>query len=480
MVIYLKSKGIAYAIDARETAPLSANRNMFNSSKDSLSGGLATAIPGEISGFWMAHRLAGRLPWKKLFEPVIEMCANGFQVSNTLANAIKTNQKAIKENKGLAKIFVNPETNDTYKLNDLIRMPQLARTFKIISEQSPNSFYNGSLTKLMVKEINQNGGNVTLEDFQSYRAILKEPLLVNLNDNFQILTQPLPSSGILVSSILKIMNAFNMTNTPEFDQPLFYHRLVETFKHAFSHRNHFGDDNFLNQTEVQRLMDNLVDDQYLEAIRAKINDTRTFNQSYYGFSSGVNDHGTAHISVLDEDGDAVSLTSSINTYFGAKYAGLKTGIIYNNQMDDFSTPNLVNYYGLKPSEANYIEPGKRPLSSMSPVIIIDEKADVRLVIGASGGTKIITSIAQVVYKNLWVGKNIKESIDDPRIHHQLDPNFIEVEEEFSEEITNYLQNIGHKLKCFSTGGSIVQAVFRNDSIILANSDFRKGGQPDGI
>lgn len=177
-------------------------------------------------------------------------------------------------------------------------------------------------------------------------------------------------------------------------------------------------------------MEQLKDESYVEKILAKIDDTRTFPSEYYSKIASVDDHGTAHISVL-VGGDAVSLTSTINTYFGAKYAGRYTGIIYNNQMDDFSTPNKPNYFDLQPSVANYIRPGKRPMSSMAPLIVIDKHTnEPRLVIGASGGSKIITAVAQVAIKALWMDMDLKEAIDDRRVHHQLYPPEVQIENGF--------------------------------------------------
>lgn len=178
-------------------------------------------------------------------------------------------------------------------------------------------------------------------------------------------------------------------------------------------------------------MKKLQEETYADKILSKIDDTRTFPSEYYSKIASADDHGTAHISIL-VNGDAVSLTSTINTYFGAKYAGRYTDIIYNNQMDDFSTPNKPNYFDLQPSVANYIRPGKRPMSSMSPLIVIDKQTnEPRLVLGASGGSKIITAVAQVAIKTLWLDMNIKDAIDHRRVHHQLYPAEVQVENGFS-------------------------------------------------
>ncbi len=170
-------------------------------------GGLATAIPGEVYGFWEAHKLGGKLPWKRLFEPSIKMCRYGFRVSHTLGKIIKAQEKAIRKDSGLSEIFLNQTSNEIFKENDTIRMVNLAKTLEIISETNIESFYNGDLAKLMVEEINENGGNVTVQDFNIYKARVKKPIVVDIGAKYRLLTQPPPASGILVSFIMRIMDS---------------------------------------------------------------------------------------------------------------------------------------------------------------------------------------------------------------------------------------------------------------------------------
>lgn len=180
--------------------------NMFFN-KSTLNGGLATAIPGEIYGFWEAHKLAGRLSWKSLFEPSIEMCKNGFIINKALANAIKNSENKIRQNEQMREIFVNKQTNRVYSENDTIKMPQLAKTLELLSESDDlNRFYSSDFTRLMVDEINENGGNVTFEDFRNYQAIVSEPIVVDLDHEHKLLTSSIPSSGILVSFIMRLMH----------------------------------------------------------------------------------------------------------------------------------------------------------------------------------------------------------------------------------------------------------------------------------
>ncbi len=174
--------------------------------KSSIRGGLATAIPGEVYGFWEAYKLGGRLPWKRLFEPVIKMCRDGFRISKTLAKVIRNNEETIRNEPSLSEIFLKQTNNQIFKENDTIQMVKLSKTLEIISETNIESFYHGDLAKLMVDEINENGGNVTLQDFKIYKALIKKPIVVDISNKFRLLTQPPPASGILVSLIMRVMN----------------------------------------------------------------------------------------------------------------------------------------------------------------------------------------------------------------------------------------------------------------------------------
>lgn len=476
MVIFLKNA--TYAIDAREAAPKNSFKDMFKN-KTSQYGGLATAIPGEVYGYWEAHKLGGKLPWKTLFEPSIKMCRYGFPIGSKLAYAIKAEAKYIKKNSGLSEIFMNPTTNEILKENDTIRMTKLARTLELISEQNIDVFYNGTLTQIMVNEINQNGGDVIVKDFNDYKALVKRPIKVRIDNEYSILTQPLPSSGILVSFILRLMSEFKInseTLSSAKSVGLYYHRMLEVFKHTYYERSLLGDQNIENMTAIEN---KLLDQDFIDEIRKKIKDEKTFPSSYYGDSIGKETPGTTHISVL-ANGEAVGLTSTVNLYFGAKYAGNITGIIYNNEMDDFSSPGVTNFFGLKPSIPNYIKPGKRPMSSMSPIIILDNNNNVRLVLGASGGSRIISAVAQTAAENLWINPNIKDCIDHKRVHHQLYPEEAELEKGADKELRNALRGYGHKMKC-ALANSIVQGITQfDDGRIEANCDYRKGGSPDGV
>ncbi|RNA12997.1 gamma-glutamyltranspeptidase 1-like [Brachionus plicatilis] len=263
MNIYLKDKNMNYIIDARESAPLNSYETMFvNNPQKATLGGLASGIPGEIRGYWEAHKIGGNLPWKDLFAPTIELCLNGFNISKVLASALKQKESLILKNDGLRSVFINPKTNQVYKENDTIKMVNLGKTFKILSEEGVDAFYNGILTGFIVSEINENGlfylinsgGNVTLEDFKEYQArVHKNRFEVPLDENLRIYTPPPPSSGILVPFIIRLMKRFDLSIESSMSQEqkiLFYHRLTEVFKHAYAKRTFLADEKYLNITNL--------------------------------------------------------------------------------------------------------------------------------------------------------------------------------------------------------------------------------------
>ncbi|XP_041371586.1 glutathione hydrolase light chain 1-like [Gigantopelta aegis] len=289
-------------------------------------------------------------------------------------------------------------------------------------------------------------------------------------------------------TVLKIfLTGYNFTPydlmTPE-KTILAYHRIVEAFKFDFVERSAMGDADVENQEfkdKIENLVKNLTSQDYGNDVRSRLNDDTTQKASNYGPAFSVlEDGGTGHMSLLATNGDAVATTSTVNLYFGSKVVGSETGIVYNDEMDDFSTPNTTNFWDVPASKFNFIKPGKRPLSSMAPAIIVEDDGDVSLVVGASGGTHIITSSALTIIDTLWFGKGIKASVDYPRIHHQLFPKFISVQNGFPQYIIDGLKAKGRDVTMYENAGSTVQGILQKaTNQITASSDYRKYGIPDG-
>ncbi|XP_011696819.1 PREDICTED: gamma-glutamyltranspeptidase 1-like isoform X2 [Wasmannia auropunctata] len=470
-----RSKTADY-LDARETAPIAATEDMFDGNAHlAMYGGLAVAVPGELMGYWEAYKRYGRLPWSELFEPAIKLCKTGSYVNEYLAAYLTEKEPMIKNESSLAEILINPKTNKTWIAGDRIKRPKLAETLKLIAEKDPSVFYNGILTDKLVDEIRKFKGIITRRDFQEYRPVWRKPVALKMG-NLTIYSAPPPGSGAILTFI---MNVFRRL-LPIDNENAMWQRIVETFKWAYARRTELGDPDFVEG--IDALLTNLTSNDYAEMIKRRIKDDRTSQdpEEYGVNTTTVADAGTSHVSVLAPDGSAVSVTSTINQVLGAMIRSESTGIIFNDEMDDFSSPNITNGFGLPPSPANFIRPRKRPLSSMCPSIVVDHKGDVRLVIGAAGGSKITSGVAIGLLLNLWLGYDIKEAIDARRLHHQLLPMNIQNEKDFCQPTLDYLNKIGHNVSTFSGIGSALTAVSKENEFITANSDYRRQGTTAGF
>ncbi|XP_069122923.1 glutathione hydrolase 1 proenzyme-like [Argopecten irradians] len=488
MTIYKRKNNEAFTINARDMAPSSAKEDMFVGNISSEQGGMAIAVPGQVKGLHAAWKLGGKLPWKALFQPTIRLLQHGVSANLPLLGAINKRAPFDPKFNNLIKLLTDPVTNSYVQEGHIIKRPNLVETFQIIADEGPDAFYNGTLSKRIVEDIREAGGNITEQDLLHYTAEVKDPLVIRLSDNSTVYSPPPPSSGAVYAMILNIIDKFGMTedsiSTPQ-KKVLAWHRIVEAFKFAYAKRFSLGDgggedDDF--RANLDQLVQNMTSDDLATYIRSRIDDNKTHDAKYYHPTvHGVTDSGTSHLSVLAPNGDAVSVTSTDNLYFGSLVVGSRTGIIFNCQMDDFATPNKTNHFGVPASEANFIKPFKRPFSSMCPSIVTDSKGVVKLVVGAAGGTKATTAAALVTIKTLMFGMGIKEAIDERRLHHQLFPEQIMSEPGFPEETLAALGNIGHNIT-EDVSKSVIQAILqRREGEVTANCDFRKvSGYPDGF
>lgn len=306
--IYIKENGKILSLVARDRAPLAANETMFVGWPNSpISGAIAAAVPGELLAFYELHRAHGKLEWKKLFEPTIDLCLNGIVVSKYLGGALKQFQERIEREPSMD-IFVDPKTGKVWKEGDTMFRPQLAETFKIIARDGVSAFYKGELAKKFVNDIQELGGIITEQDLANFEVNWRPAINSVLRGRYQYYTTEFPSSGPLNVFILNLMNELYTKN-----ETLFWHRLVESFKHAHGQRTQMGDRDF--EPHLNGLYMNLTSKKFSDGILELIKDDKTFDDfAYYGANfSSSEDHGTTSVSVIHPNGDGVTITSTINT-----------------------------------------------------------------------------------------------------------------------------------------------------------------------
>ncbi|XP_041455936.1 glutathione hydrolase 1 proenzyme-like [Lytechinus variegatus] len=484
IMYYDRETETPYFLDSREVAPTLASRDMYENETDDASqiGGLAIAVPGEIMGYWEAHQRFGRLPWGDLFKPSIELAENGFVVGPDLARTIALEQfvELAMSNTSLSEILLDDD-GSILQENDIMYRRKLAQTLRTVADEGAQAFYNGPLAADIAEEIQENGGIVSVEDLAQYEVPMKTPLSINISGLTAYVCPP-PCSGPVFALIMNILEGYGFTAESRRsvqNETLTYHRIIEAFKFAFAKRSALGDEDFV---DVEELVATLTSQDYADSIRERITDDRTHDTEYYEPSFEiVNDGGTSHIAVVDQYGNAASITSTINTFFGSTVRGTQTGIIYNNEMDDFSKPGVSNFFGLPPSPSNFIEPGKRPMSSMTPVIVVDDDGNVELAVGAAGGTTITTATSLIAMENVWFGSTLENGGERRRIHQQLLPNQTFYEPGFNEDVVDGLIEKGQDMQPIGAVYAIVQAIARlEDGWLEGYSDSRRDGRPAGF
>lgn len=463
------AEGAVHALDYRERAPEGAHRDLYRRGDEILraqsrTGGLAVGVPGEIAGLEAARERFARLPRATLMEPAIALARDGFPIGQHLAKAIARNKGSIRASTGLAPLLLDA-SGTPRAAGSILKRPALARTLELVARDGSAAFYHGAVANELARSVTAAGGILTADDLAAYRPEWRTPLRATYR-GFEIFTMPPPSSGGVLLEVLHILAADDLAAMGHLS-PEYLHLLAEAMKHGFADRARwYGDPAFTN-VPIERL----TSPTYGQALRKRIKPDTVGPAGQYGMI----DAGTAHYSVMDEDGMIVGCTTTINTAFGAMIIGGDTGIILNNEMDDFSiAPGVPNSFGLVGGEANAVDSGKRPLSSMTPVIALGPD-DQRIVVGGSGGPLIISGVLQTLLGMIDFGLGAEPAIHAPRIHDQWAPPVLGIEEGIDATIAEALRDRGHTVRTLPFSAA-VQVVARRNAHFQAAADARKGGR----
>ncbi|KAM0753891.1 hypothetical protein T439DRAFT_298311 [Meredithblackwellia eburnea MCA 4105] len=476
-----------FAIDFRETAPAASDPFMyaprkddptFDSARASKIGGLAIGVPGELRGLEKAYELCGGgLPWARLVKPSVEI-ARQWKIGPELARRLSIPMLSgwIPDSHEWADSFA-PE-GELLKVGEVLKRENYADTLETIAREGPGAFYEGPIADSLVRTISKAGGILTAEDFAAYKANVRPAIKASYRNRTYYVGHA-PSGGPVLVNLLNVLEGYGDLIEGG-KSGLSVHRFVEAQKFAFGARTEIGDPAFMKREESKKIKE-IMTSSYAKSVRANITDDKTHELAYYRPRFGVKeDHGTTHLSVIDQHGSAVSLTSTVNLIFGSRVMDPDTGVILNDEMDDFATPGIPDAFGLQPSPFNFPSGGKRPLSSTSPMIMDTEDGEVFLAAGGSGGSRIFGAVAQVLLNLDW-GYDLSNSIEQPRVHHQLMPPYVSIEAGYRPDLVGELETRGHNITWFdiNIGISEVQAVMRDPKSgkIYAASDSRKNGIP---
>ena len=474
MVIYDKEANDTYAIDYREKAPAASYRDMYldeNGEFDILKstfGYNAIGVPGTVHGFWSVHQKFGSLPWADLIQPSIMLAERGFMMSDYMAETLSNYFEKMSYYDETQNIFLKnyPNLKDSRLIQN-----DLAKTLKRIQKNGLKGFYSGETAQLIAADMKENGGLITEQDLLEYRSIWRDPIKGTYRGK-TIVTMPPPSSGgIHLIQMLNILENFELS-AYEHNSYQYVSLLSETMKYAYADRSKYlGDPDFF---EVP--ISKITAKEYAKNISASIKELGILPSSKINPGMYINPESmeTTHFSIADKFGNVISNTYTINSAFGSGVTIKGTGILMNNEMDDFSgQPGVPNQFGLLGGIANEIEPAKRPLSSMTPTLVFD-KDEPFLAIGSPGGSRIITAVLQIILNIVDFEQSLEEATESKRIHHQWYPDDIDIEENYNQ--LNQLIDLGYKVDLIDTA-TCTQSIMIDNGEFIGVSDLRR---PDSL
>ena len=473
MVMYDKETEKSYSIDYREKAPLLSTKDMylnqdgsFNDQMLSTFGYLSIGVPGTVAGLWDVHKKFGSLPWSVLLEDAINLAEEGFEITPFLADILfKYNEK----------LSFFDETKNIFQASypdfkgELLIQTDLSKTLKIISEKGRDGFYKGSVANKIAKAMKDNNGLITKSDLENYNPVWRKPLISQYRGNNVITMGPPSSGGLHIIQMLNILENYDLKEMNHNSKD-YINLLTEVMKYAYSDRSKYlGDPDFY--------------DVPVEKITSKNYGKRIFNDIEIGQSKPVGEvkpgmyletesHETTHFSVADADGNIVSSTYTLNSTFGSGVVIGGTGIVMNNEMDDFSAaPGIPNQFNLLGAEANEIAPNKRPLSSMTPTIVMKNN-ELFFTTGSPGGSRIISAVLQSILNIIDFDMNLEETTKARRIHHQWFPDILEVEYSLDNKTRKELEDMNYSI-VITDPLTCLQLIMYKDKKFYGYGDFRR-------
>ena len=484
-LLYLSGEnGHCYALDYREKAPLAASRNMYLDENGevienaSIRGYLAAGVPGTVAGLWKAHQRFGKLDWAQLLAPAIDLAENGFVVDESLASSLGYASKELARYSSTRKIFLKEGVDSLYEEGDRLIQTDLAATLKRIAKNGPDGFYSGKTAELIAQEMRIHGGIISKKDLEEYEAVWREPVETDYR-GYTVYSMPLPSSGgIVLAQILNGLENYDVKSLGH-NSAAHIQLWTEICRFAYADRaQYLGDADFVD-VPVERL----ISKPYMRNKVLGINWFKAGNSDSILSVTTLTRESvhTTHFSIVDQWNNAVSNTYTLNDNYGSKVVIEGSGILLNDEMDDFSIkPGVPNMFGLLGNEANSIEPEKRMLSSMTPTIVTKSDS-LFMVIGSPGGSHIITTVAQTISNVIDFNMNIRHAIEAPRFHHQWKPDVIFFEDSgFSQDTKNMLLIKGYNLETKNIIGIANGIrVTRNRKKLTGWADPRGNGKVNG-
>jgi gamma-glutamyltranspeptidase/glutathione hydrolase len=483
LILIRSADGKFTAIDGREMAPGAANKNMFVRDGKPLptasqTGPLASGVPGALAAYKLALEKCGTIKLARALAPGEKIAREGFEVSRSYASAVRSEQKNLYAFPGSRSIFFHA-SGEPIAAGDRLVQSDLAHTYQQVAEHGTDYFYRGEFAKAVGDWMARNGGIMMAKDFAKYEAKVREPLRTTYR-GYQIVGFPPPSSGgVHVAQILNILESFDLKALHATDPVAATHVVSEAFKIAFADRAYWlGDADFVS---VPR---GLTSKDYAKELSAKIHLDRATNVATHGsppnYSQDVFGRHTTHIAAADAAGNWVAITATVNTTFGSKVIVPGTGVVLNDEMDDFSIyPGMPNAFGLVGAENNSVAPGKRPLSSMSPTIVLDRDGKPVMTVGAAGGPKIITQVVLAIIRVLDFGQSLADAVDGKRFHHQWRPNLVSYEKGTAPEIVGGLRKRGHNVEVVESGGRTQAIAVTREGKLNGVADPRSNGKAAG-